>query len=48
MGMNNPIDLPISSTGVAIPRAMINTSRIKVTRISEKGETPLHGIHADD
>jgi hypothetical protein len=41
MGMSDPIDLLISSTSVVIPRAMINTSRITVTRISGRGETPL-------
>jgi hypothetical protein len=39
--MSDPIDLSISSTSVAIPRAMINISRITIARISGRGETPL-------
>ena len=41
MGESDPIDIPVSSTIQHIPRRMINTSRVTVTRASERGETPL-------
>ena len=41
LGMANPIERSISSTTVAIPRAMINSSRVTVSRTSERGAVPL-------
>ena len=41
MGESDPIDIPVSSTIQHIPRRMINTSLVTVTRTSERGETPL-------
>ena len=45
MGMMNPIlELSISSTTIAVFRAMINSSRVIVFRTSERGTTPLISI----
>ena len=43
LGMIDPIDISISSTvtTIAIPRAMINSSRVTVLRMSERGVVPL-------
>ena len=42
MGMRDPIEtISISSTTVYIPRVMINTSRVSITRTSGRGEAPL-------
>ena len=44
LGMANPIERSISSTTVAIHRAMINSSRVTVSRTSQKGAVPLISI----
>ena len=41
MGMNDLVEISISSTTIAIPRATINSSRITVLRTSERGTVPL-------
>ena len=44
LGMANPIERSISSTTIAIPRAMINSSRVTVSRTSQRGAVPLISI----
>ena len=44
LGMANPIEIAISSTTIVIPRAMINSSRVTVSRTSERGAVPLISI----
>ena len=41
MGMNDLVEISISSTTIAIPRATINSSRITVLKNSERGTVPL-------
>ena len=42
VGMSDPIEtISISSTTVYMPRGMINTSHVTVTRTSGRGEAPL-------
>ena len=44
LGMAYPTEISISSTTVAIPRVMINSSRVTVSRTSERGAVPLISI----
>ena len=42
IGMSDPIrEISISSTTIAIQRAVVNSSRITVLRLSERGAVPL-------
>ena len=43
MGMIDPVEISISSTTIAIPRMTINSSRITVSRTSERG-----ALHVSD
>ena len=42
MGMDDHVhEISISSTTIAVPRTVINSSRVSTSRISERGARPL-------